>query len=123
ILAATIAFAAPVLGYAGWFETAHGNFALTDTSQAWLYGRTLGFADCKKLNLAPELAALCPDRLPPTPGTAPAYIALWDPQSAFNRIPGGITGIESNRLAAEFSRRVITAQPADYAQAIIHDTF
>src|SRR5581483_1540326 len=36
----------PVLGYAGWFDVHEGQFSLTRSDGAYLWSRTMSFADC-----------------------------------------------------------------------------
>lgn len=122
VAAAALACAVPVLGYMSWYSSAHGRFALSDSDQVWLYGRTVDFADCSLIRPRPEVAVLCPERLPSGTRMAPAYAAMWGPDSGFNHLPGGIEDPRANELAGEFAWAAIAAQPGDYAAVIVRDT-
>jgi len=121
--AATAACVLPVLGYMTWFHSVYGKFAMTGTDQIFLYGRTVDFADCSKLELPPEARLMCRDHLEPHPQIAPAYRALWGVDSPFEQIVGGMYNPVANELAGEFARTAIREQPGDYLRVILRDTF
>jgi hypothetical protein len=123
IAAAIVVFAIPMVAYVFWFHAEHKTYELTRTDQIFLYGRTVAFADCKVMKPRPELAALCRDGLPKDPDAAVSWEALWGPSSAFRTIPGGVGGVEANKLAGEFVRLAIEKQPGDYLRVIARDTF
>ncbi|WP_329522327.1 glycosyltransferase family 87 protein [Spirillospora sp. NBC_01491] len=122
LVAAGVTFAVPFAAYMTWFERHHGAFALSKADKVWLYGRTVGFADCAKIKPPPELQVMCP-KLPRTDlRVAPAFDALWGPDSPFKTIPGGIYGDQANTMAGEFADMAIKAQPGDYLNVVVHDT-
>ncbi|GLW61765.1 hypothetical protein Arub01_00090 [Actinomadura rubrobrunea] len=121
--AAVAAAAVPVALYMSWFHSVHGKYAITTTDKIWLYGRTVDFARCDIIKPAPDVAVLCRDHLPPEPGTAPAFQALWGEDSGFKQLPGWMYDPEANRIAGEFAMAAITKQPGDYARVIVRDTF
>jgi hypothetical protein len=122
VAVAVMVFALPMAGYTLWFHAAHKTYSLTRTDQIWLYGRTVGFADCEIMKPRPEVAALCRDRLPADSETAVAWEALWGPNSAFRRIPEGVGGVKANELAGEFAWLAIEKQPGAYLKVITRDT-
>ncbi|REE98391.1 hypothetical protein [Thermomonospora umbrina] len=121
--AAVIACAVPVLIYMSWFNSVHGEFAFSKSDNIWLYGRTVDFADCAQIRPRPEVAILCRENVPRDPRVAPAFAALWQPESGFRRLPGGIDDPRANELAGEFAWAAITKQPGDYVGVIVRDTF
>lgn len=123
IVAAFVACAIPVIAYMSWFDSVHGKFAMTTTDQIWLYGRTVDFAKCDVIKPRPEVAILCRDRLPRTPGVAPAYVALWGGDSGFHKLPGWVRDPKANELAGEFAWGAIKKQPGDYIRVVLRDTF
>lgn len=123
VTAAVVVFAVPLLAYGFWFRSAHGKFALTNTDQILLYGRTVAFADCAKMKPPPDVAVLCIENLVRDPRiAAPAYQAIWTRSSGLHQIPGEMGGDEANRRAGEFARLAIRTQPGDYAQVVLRDT-
>ncbi|MGI8328771.1 hypothetical protein ACRYCC_02330 [Actinomadura scrupuli] len=124
VTAAAVAFAVPLLAYGFWYQSAHGKFALTNTDQVVLYGRTVAFAECAKMKPPPDVAVLCLENLQRDPRiAAPAYQAIWTRSSGFHQIPGKLGSDEANRRAGEFARLAIRTQPGDYAQVVLRDTF
>lgn len=117
---AVVMFALPIVGYMFWFHSAYGEYKLTKSSQVFLYGRTATFADCRIIDPRPELEIMCPKRSDPR--ISRPFAAMWTGDSPFRDIPGWIYGERSNRLAGEFAREAIMAQPGDYAKVVVHDT-
>jgi hypothetical protein len=118
--ACAIAFAAPVVGYEGWYAAAHGEFAMTDSTGVFLYSRTMTFADCAKMTLPADLLPLCtavpPDKRP----IAQAYI--WTAASPLLRLGHPEFSPVTDKLAERFAVKAIEAQPADYLRAVWDDT-
>lgn len=114
-----LALVVPLAGYGLWFKAAHGNLALTNSSGIFLYGRVAGFADCRVIHPATELAPLCPYQ-PGNGLSAPAWI--WHSTSPLYRVPGPLFGASKDRLAAHFALLAIVAQPGAYARAVGRDT-
>ncbi|WP_344590681.1 glycosyltransferase family 87 protein [Actinomadura vinacea] len=121
VAAAVVMFAVPFGAYMNWFSGHWGGFALTKADKVWLYGRTVDFADCAKLNPPPELIVMCP-KPASDPRIAPAFRALWTQDSPFTYIPGGIYGDEGNQKAGEFADLAIKKQFGDYVGVIVRDT-
>ncbi|WP_146087280.1 hypothetical protein [Thermomonospora echinospora] len=122
IAAALVACAIPMLGYMSWYDSVHGRFALSNSDQIWLYGRTVDFADCSVIKPRPEVAILCREGVPRNPRIAPAFAAMWEPGSGFDKLPGGIRDPKANELAGEFAWAAIKKQPGDYAAVVLRDT-
>ena len=59
-----IAGVVPIAAYMFWFHQAEGQYALTDSSGTFLYGRVSTFAECAKINPPANLQILC-DPTPP----------------------------------------------------------
>ena len=112
VLVMCAAFAIPVAGYAAWFDSAHGKFALTSSQGAFLYAAVAPFADCAKIKPAPPERALCLT----TPVSERHYsqLYIWDLDSPIRAIPGGEFGKLADRLGTKFALRAIRAQPVDY---------
>jgi hypothetical protein len=112
----------PVLGYAGWFYTEHGQFAMTNSTGVFLYSRVMTFADCTKMKVPVNELWLC-DTVPPSQRPiAQAYI--WTAETPLDRIgaPSKFSPVP-NQLAEDFAIRAIKAQPLGYAKAVFHDTW
>ncbi|MBO3744474.1 hypothetical protein J5X84_00240 [Streptosporangiaceae bacterium NEAU-GS5] len=90
-------------GYATWFHTDYGSYGLGGNS-AWLWSRTMTFADCGRMDPPSTLEILCPSgqRL-----AAPAYI--WDSASPLVR-----AGSRGEALAGQFASLAIRRQPIDF---------
>src|ERR1700761_4915598 len=120
LVACGLAFAVPLAGYEGWYHSAHGEFALTDSSGVFLYSRVMTFADCSQLRLTPDLLPLCttvpPDRRP----IAQAYI--WTAASPLRRLGHPEFSPVVNARAERFAVKAIEAQPLDYARTVWDDT-
>ncbi len=120
LVACGAAVAAPVLGYEAWYSSAHGEFAMTDSTGVFLYSRVMTFADCSRMSLPTDLLPLCtavpPDKRP----VAQAYI--WTTASPLDRYAAPMFSPAVNKLAERFAVAAIEAQPADYARAVWDDT-
>jgi hypothetical protein len=120
VIACSLAFAVPVLGYEGWYKTAHGEFAITDSTGVFLYSRVMTFADCSRMSLPADLLPLCTSVPPAKRPIAQAYI--WRPGSPLDRYPEPKFSPVVDKLAERFAIAAIEAQPLDYARAVADDT-
>ncbi|WP_285772910.1 hypothetical protein [Microtetraspora sp. NBRC 13810] len=116
VLAAALAGALVLGAYATWFRAEYGSFGLT-RSNAFLWARTMTFADCTKIRPPVEEAPLCPreplDRRP----APPTYI--WSGDSPLNS--AALAGTDRDGLAGSFAMRAIEAQPMDWLKAGLVD--
>jgi len=120
LAAAGLAFAAPVAGYAGWYQASHGEFAMTDATGVFLYSRVMTFADCSRMSLPAGLLPLCTSVPPARPPIAPDYI--WMPASPAVRYAAPEFSPVVDKLGERFAIAAIEAQPLDYARAVLDDT-
>lgn len=121
ILAMGVTFAVPVLGYARWFDRTYGTFQLTTSSGAFLYGRVSTFADCSVINPPADERWLCLPLPASKRSQSPQYY-VWASQSPIQHGPGWEFGTTVNRLATDFDRRAILAQPFDYLKVVVQST-
>jgi hypothetical protein len=120
LAACGLAFAVPVAGYEGWYSSAHGEFAMTDSTGVFLYSRVMTFADCSRMSLPTDLLPLCTSVPPSQRPIAQAYI--WTPASPLLRFSEPEFSPTVNKLAERFAIRAIEAQPLDYARVVWDDT-
>lgn len=118
--ACALAFAVPVAGYEGWYKSAHGEYAMTDSTGVFLYSRVMTFADCSRMSLPTDLRPLCTSVPPDQRPLAQAYI--WTSASPLLRLPHPMFSPTVDQLAERFAVRAIEAQPLDYAGAVWDDT-
>jgi hypothetical protein len=104
-----------VLPYAA-FTTFQGNegAGLTSRNGFFLYGRVSSFADCRGIELRPELERLCFDTPPSERGPSYGFYELELPRFESKQ--------RGNALLLEFSRKMIRNQPLDYARVVTTDT-
>ncbi len=118
--ACALAFAVPVAGYEGWYESAHGEYAMTDSTGVFLYSRVMTFADCSRMSLPTDLLPLCTSVPPDQRPIAQAYI--WTSASPLLRLPHPMFSPTVDQLAERFAVHAIEAQPLGYARAVWDDT-
>jgi hypothetical protein len=133
--AGALAFALPVLGYAGIYQAQHGQFNLTSSDGIFLWSRTTSFANCAVIKPPARLAPLCPARetgvapaRPAPPWSVPALLGepapnvyLWASDAWWRHdAHPGINGY-NNKLAQDFAVDAITAQPLDYLRVTARD--
>ena len=111
VAATVVAAALPIAGYALWFQSATGHFAITNMDGVFLWGRAAAFADCAKIKPPAELATMCPHR---PPGRREASSSqIWEkgaPVAAFDD--------QANARGRRFALKAIAAQPWDYAATV-----
>ena len=117
LAAIVVGSAVPIAGYAVWFHSWSGNFALTQSEGFYLYGRASSFADCAKINPPADERILClstpvTKRLPP--GTL-----IWHVPNV-HEVPGGPVSAAGNAMLRDFAIRAIEAQPVSYAHVIVN---
>ncbi|GAA3123020.1 hypothetical protein GCM10017600_18400 [Streptosporangium carneum] len=115
VAAASVMLAAaalPILGYGAWFYATYHRVGLVGANGAFLYARTMTFADCAVMKPPPDLAVLCdprPARLRP-----PSQEYIWSQDSPLVSLPGITFTRESDALAGRFASLAIRSQPLDY---------
>jgi hypothetical protein len=105
-----VAFAVPMVGYAAWYDSAHGTFELTSSTGAFLYGGVATFADCAAMNPPAAERRLCLD-VPVSQRKWPDYY-IWS--GPLSKLPGGPFGQRADTLGKDFALDAIKAQPLDY---------
>ncbi|MGW0801792.1 hypothetical protein [Nonomuraea sp. NPDC002799] len=107
----------PLLAYGAWFYATYQRVGLVGANGAFLYARTMSFADCAKMNPPPDLRVLCdprpPDRRPPSQ----EYI--WAKDAPLVLLPGITFTRENDDLAGRFAMLAMTRQPLDYAASVL----
>ncbi|WP_236715077.1 hypothetical protein [Nonomuraea pusilla] len=133
ITAVVTACAVPVMAYMGWFATAYGKFAMTNSDGLILYMRTAIFADCSKMHIDKykevQLLLLCiNDPVDQRKDYAQWY--LWGQGNGDGQGTGEVLhrwGINkkfseiTNEAASAFAIRAITSQPGDYLKVVARD--
>ena len=112
-LALVAGFLVPLFGYAAWYDSRNGGYALAGQDGRFLYARVAPFVECDEFEVPPVERPLCP-LLPVSERPTPQEFA-WYPKSPWFRIKD-----ESARdaLGASFAKRAIRNQPFDYAEAV-----
>ena len=122
VLALGITLVLPVLGYASWFDSQNGEFQLTTSTGAYLYGRVSTFADCSIIKPPADERWLCLS-VPVSKRQYPGFY-VWDPSSPLvANAPAWDFSPRTDRLATNFDLRAIEAQPLAYLSAVWHTTF
>ncbi|HZR51048.1 MAG TPA: hypothetical protein VFB06_16215 [Streptosporangiaceae bacterium] len=121
-LAMCVTFAIPVLSYEQWFDRDGGTFAETSSTGAFLYGRVSTFADCSIIKPPADEQWLCLTLPPGKRVQSPDYY-VWGTNSPIKHGPGPEFGNEVDRMATDFDRRAIMAQPLDYLKAVLYSSF
>ncbi|HEY7484500.1 MAG TPA: hypothetical protein VH912_08550 [Streptosporangiaceae bacterium] len=121
VIAATVALCVlPMAAYSVWFHAYYGKFSMTESSGVFLYARVYKFADCNKIKPPTEEIPLCvqPDHKLPF-----SQDGIWNRRSPLHRVPAPRFTEMQNRLAGDFSKRAIKAQPGDYLTIVAGDFF
>jgi hypothetical protein len=136
LTALTVAGVVPVAAYMMWFHQSAGQYALTESSGAFLYSRVSAFADCSKMNsrmkLPADLAVLCDPA--PVYQRWPSQEYLWAnyemPPHQYRETPLAAQFGENNTarftpvansLTQSFAERAILAQPVTYLHVAAKD--
>lgn len=107
-------FLLAVVGYAGWYASAHGAFGFSGYNGTFLYGRVVDFADCGTLQLPAYERPLCP-REPPGQRNYDSYMwSVYSPAWTF-KPPAGQS---RQSVLFDFSTRVLEHQPGFYLDAV-----
>jgi len=109
--------AAPVLGYATWFDHEQGSFTLSRADGFFLWGRVSSFAQCSVIKPPADELKICPSGTPAT-RTAPGDF-IWHQPQIHQGLPGGPVTPANDRLLRDFAIRAIEAQPLGYVKAVV----
>ena len=121
VAAAILAGAAPVAGYAAWFDLHEHQFSLTRSDGVFLWARTMSFANCAVIRPPADERTLCPPSGREGAQRIASSLYVWSGASPLLRMPGGRFAARTNALALDFALRAIAAQPGGYATAVGHD--
>ncbi len=119
IVAMAAAFLVPLAGYAAWFHSHHGVYALSASNGRFLYGRAAAIVDCDAVALPDYERQLCPreplgQRLSPN-----AYMWSADRSPRYNAVPPA--GMTLDQMESDFAKRVFRQQPMDFLFAVAYD--
>lgn len=109
----------PVIAYGAWFYASYQRVGLVGANGAFLYARTMSFADCARMNPPDDLKVLCDPRPPERRPPSQEYI--WAKDSPLVLLPGITFTKENDDLAARFATLAITTQPLDYAASVLDE--
>ena len=118
VLAVVVGCCAPVAGYALWFHSWTGQYALTRSAGFYLWGAVSPFAECAQLKPPTGERRFCL-ATPPAKRLPPGAIIWVAPQ--VRDVPGGPVSARNNGLLTDFAVRAVLAQPADYLRSIADD--
>ncbi|WP_235855085.1 hypothetical protein [Nonomuraea aridisoli] len=107
----------PVVAYGAWFYATYERVGIVGANGVFLYARTMSFADCDRMDPAPDLRVLCDPRPPEQRPPSQEYI--WAKDSPLVLLPDITFAKANDDLAARFAMRAITAQPLDYAASVL----
>jgi hypothetical protein len=125
----------PIGAYLFWFHGTWGQYAMTESSGAFLYSRVSTFAECSKMNVASDLRFLCDPNPPKDRPPAGEYIWAdndlpvnghttytplyeWSPKNPDPELRFTAT---MNAKTRQFAQNAIESQPLDYASAVTDD--
>ena len=103
------AFALPILLYSAGSYLLSGAFFLSHSGVTSFYGRMAAAADCRTIQLPPAERAMCPT--PPQQARGPDWLEYGD-GSPIRPYYAKLPRAQTDSLIADFSRRVLTQQPA-----------
>jgi hypothetical protein len=112
------AFALPILAYCAGSFLITGDFFLSHSGVTSFYGRMAAAADCPALRLPPAERRMCPS--PAQQARGPDWLEYGD-GSPIRPYYANLPRDETNRLIADFNRRVLTQQPQRVAAAYGRD--
>jgi hypothetical protein len=127
-----VAGVVPIGAYMLWFHSTWGQYSITESSGAFLYGRVSTFAECSKLNLPADLHYLCDKTKPQyrpaasqyvwSDGELPPYQKRWTPlYKALKNDTALRFTAKVNSQTRQFAEHAIETQPMDYVRAVTKD--
>jgi hypothetical protein len=121
VIAATVALCGlPIAAYSAWFHSYYGKFSMTESNGVFLYARVYKFADCNKIQPPTEEIPLCVQAAHKLPFSQDG---IWNRRSPLHRVPAPRFTEMQNRIAGDFAKRAIMAQPGDYLKVVAGDFF
>jgi hypothetical protein len=107
-----------LLSYACWFQSENQRFALGSGTGAYLWARTAAFSDCNRINPPANERWLC--FAAPPQARVRTSMNLWLADSPIRRArPTSILFTpETNKLAGDFAKRAVLAQPGAYTRTV-----
>ena len=117
-LAVVSGFVAVVGGYAVWYHSERGVYALSEIHGKALYVRTAAFVDCSRLSVPAYQRVLCPTE-PLGQRRDPTYYAWRDARTVPRLNPP--PGVTKDEAMHAFALSAIREQPADYARVAVRD--
>ena len=115
-VALAIGCAAPVLGYAAWFDSRTGTYSLTRADGFYLWARVSSFAECPVIKPPANELKICPTG-PPSSRTPPGDY-VWHAAQVHD-IAGGPVSAANDKLLRDFAIRAIEAQPLGYLHSVL----
>jgi hypothetical protein len=123
-LALAVACAVPMAGYVLWFHSQTGRYSFGGATGTFLYGRVSSFAECSKMDPAPDIRVLCDPKPPAQRKGAESYI--WDGGTPLAKLTGPDSNLrftpQVSSLALKFAERAIEKQPLSYLSVVARDT-
>jgi hypothetical protein len=124
VAATFVAGVLPILGYAIWFHSSTGHYALDESNGTFLYSRVQSFADCNRMDPSAKIQVLCDPRALADRPSSQEY--LWSDNTPLSTL----TGLNNanrftpqiNSLTMKFAERAIEKQPLDYLKVVAKDT-
>lgn len=121
LVALVVAALIPIGIYEAGYKSQHGQYAMTQSSGIFLYGRVQTFATCPAIKPPPSLRVLCDPRPPAERPIATEYIWANNPLDKLAPHYGFFTP-QINSLAQQYAERAILAQPFSYLRVVARDT-
>ncbi|WP_084962292.1 hypothetical protein [Thermoactinospora rubra] len=118
-LAMLAAAVLPVVAYGAWFYATYHRVGIIGADGAFLYARTMAFADCARMRPPADLAVLCDAR--PPGRRPPSQDYVWSADSPLVKLPGITFTAANDGLARRFALLAIRSQPLDYAGATLSE--
>lgn len=119
VATAAIGCALPVACYAVWFHGTWDRWGLTNSGGIYLYGRVAPIANCATVQPPSYERYLCPPEPLGSRLASPSYLWYTDilgPDAAWQKFSP-----VNDKLAGDFARRTIRAQPGDFASLVLRD--
>jgi Dolichyl-phosphate-mannose-protein mannosyltransferase len=117
VAAVTAGCAAPLIGYAAWFDSWTGSFNVTLSDGFYLWGRVSSFANCAVIRPPADEVKVCPTE--PLSKRTPPGNFIWFAPQVHQDLPGGPVTIANNKLLTSFAIHAVEAQPLSYVHTVV----